>query len=785
MKTFLFRLHLIIAFILLGLYALSAQVLFIREFLVVFYGNEICLGVIFASWLAGIALGSFVGSRVTDSFRDSLKVFLYVQAAICLLLPIQIYLTRIIRGFFEVSSGEYLPFLNMVHSTLLSILPLSSLIGFSFPLACKIFINKEETAASSIGWVYILESIGSVTAGLVLTFYLIVYFQSFEIITILSVTVLANCLGLSVLSSSKGTRLSLGALCLSLLLIFTFLLVSTNIERINNSSVQSRWRTLNKGIELIESTDSRYQNVSVTYRDGQFSIFGNGQFITDFPDEYRSATFAHLILSEHPHPEEVLLIGGGAGGVIREMLKHPISVLHYVELDPQLISMVRKYLPAEDKEALRDKRVNVFYTDGRYFVKKSQKKYDVIVLNVPDPLTAMLNRFYTSDFFREARRILKKDGVLVTGVSSAPNYIGEEIGDYSGSVYHALLSVFPFVLVTPGDINYFFATSSPNTITSDTHILSSRYADRHIESRHFSRYHFEMLLPPDRVKFIERALREKKNVPVNTDLKPITYFYNLILWDIYSGERGKVRLFKILHQIDLWWFMVPLVVFLLARVIYIVIKRDSLDTHLKFNCLLAIGTTGFAGMSLEIILIFAFQNIYGYIYWMIGLIVAAFMAGLALGGWGMNRMIAREHERWAEVLTVVEACLFVYAFALPYMIGRFCAWGGQNGGVVIPSAYLFISLVGLVGVLTGLEFPLVSKIALGQEKEPGRVAGVINSFDHVGAFLGALLTGTIFVPLLGIKETCFLIGALNMGSTILLLVYVTQSRSSVRSCSTK
>ena len=73
-----------------------------------------------------------------------------------------------------------------------------------------------------------------------------------------------------------------------------------------------------------------------------------------------------------------------------------------------------------------------------------------------------------------------------------------------------------------------------------------------------------MLLPPDRVKFIERALREKKNVPVNTDLKPITYFYNLILWDIYSGQRGKVRLFKVLHQIDLWWFVVPLVLFVLV-----------------------------------------------------------------------------------------------------------------------------------------------------------------------------------------------------------------------------
>ena len=69
------------------------------------------------------------------------------------------------------------------------------------------------------------------------------------------------------------------------------------------------------------------------------------------------------------------------------------------------------------------------------------------------------------------------------------------------------------------------------------------------------------------------------------------------------------------------------------------IRKDRLMHHLKFNGLLAIATTGFAGMALEIILLFAYQNIYGHLYYKVGLIVTLFMLGLSLGGWAMLRLI--------------------------------------------------------------------------------------------------------------------------------------------------
>ena len=773
MKRHFLRIHFIIAFILLGGYSISSQVLFVRELLVVFYGNELCLGSIFAIWLSGVGLGAFLSGRIISQIRDKLRFFLIVQMAMCLLLPIQVYLIRMLRGGFEVLPGEDISFVYMLYGTIISVLPFSILLGFAFPFACRIFIRKEEKAALGIGWVYVFESIGSVLGGLILTFYLILYFHSFEIISILSLALLTNCLLLSVLTSSKVNRYAMGSLSLTLICVYSFLMV-IKIDGINNASIHKRWSTLNKDIDLLESADSRYQNISVAYKDGQFSLFGNGKYITSFPNEYKASAFAHLVLLQHPCPRKVLLVGGGASGVIREMLQHPITELDYVELDPKLISIIKEYLPLKDKEALMDERVRVFYTDARYFIKKSQNTYDMIVLNLPDPSTALVNRFYTIEFFKEASRILKKDGIFVTGVSSAANYIGDETGDYIGSVYHSLYRVFPFVLVTPGDTNYFFASSSPNVFSSEIEVLCSRYDERHIESKYFSRYHLKMLFPPERVRFIEKSLSEKRDIPLNTDTRPVTYFYNLILWDLFSKEKGKLSSFQMLHKLNLIWFIFPLVFFLIIRVSYIKIKRGRIRKDLRFNCLFAIGTTGFAGMSLEIALIFAFQNIYGYVYQMIGLIVAGFMAGLAFGGWATNRMILGKERNFIMLLAVFEIFLSIYAFILPYIF-RLCFYGGSHNKVFIfYPEYLFFLLVGLAGILTGLQFPLVCKIMLTLGGDPGKIAGSVDSLDHIGAFAGALLTGTVFISLLGIDQTCFLTGVINMVSFTLLVLYIFQ-----------
>ena len=185
-------------------------------------------------------------------------------------------------------------------------------------------------------------------------------------------------------------------------------------------------------------------------------------------------------------------------------------------------------------------------------------------------------------------------------------------------------------------------------------------------------------------------------------------------------------------------------------------------------------------MALEIVLIFSFQNIYGYVYQKVGLIIALFMLGLSLGGYCMNRHLAGRERNWIFLLITFELLICIYACCLPYALAQFSLLESDTLPIATYLEYIFMLMVMVAGFLTGLEFPLVSRIFIKQA-EIGKVAGWIDGFDHLGACFGALLTGTILVPLLGFYQSCFLTGLLNLLSGLLLAVYLIQKRAATGS----
>src|SRR5574337_1467797 len=90
----------------IGCYATIAQVMLIREFLNVFYGNELCLGIVFGAWFLGIATGAFAGAKIEHVFQHVFSVFIITLFVMCLVLPAQIFFIRDVRGFLSVGIGE-------------------------------------------------------------------------------------------------------------------------------------------------------------------------------------------------------------------------------------------------------------------------------------------------------------------------------------------------------------------------------------------------------------------------------------------------------------------------------------------------------------------------------------------------------------------------------------------------------------------------------------------------------------------------------------------------------
>jgi len=119
----------------------------------------------------------------------------------------------------------------------------------------------------------------------------------------------------------------------------------------------------------------------------------------------------HPAMLYHPNPKKVLIIGGGDGGVLREVLRHPIEEVYLVDIDKKVIEISQKYLPFVSKGAFRNKKARIFVEDGIKFVKNYKNFFDVVIIDSTDPLGPSLGLF-SKNFYQNVFKALTKNGVL-------------------------------------------------------------------------------------------------------------------------------------------------------------------------------------------------------------------------------------------------------------------------------------------------------------------------------------------------------------------------------------
>ena len=196
---------------------------------------------------------------------------------------------------------------------------------------------------------------------------------------------------------------------------------------------------------------------------------------------------------------------------------------------------------------------------------------------------------------------------------------------------------------------------------------------------------------------------------------------------------------------------------------------------------LVIASTGLCGMALELILIFVFQSLLGYVYSKVGLIVAMFMLGLTLGAFGAPRLIQQGARLQWRAMVGMEILLIAEASCIPWLISALSSglmnwipWGWVEA--------LIYGAIALNGIIVGVQFALVNDLMkraaltadafsmpVDPSKVKGRTAAITDAADHVGAALGGLVVGVLLLPLFGITAACFLLAALKMSSLLCLL----------------
>jgi spermidine synthase len=747
------------ALMLTGFSAVIGQVVLMRELMVVFNGNEISLGILLATWLFWTAAGSMACGFLMRG-GNARRAAAALECLLGVSLPLTIWALRASKSAFQTVPGELVGPVPVLLASLVCLSVFCIVAGALFVAAVRM-VSEEcgVNARRASSTAYLLETAGSAVGGIVASLVLLRFLEPFQIA---SVVLLLNLLMASILllQMSRG-QLAAGVAAAALLGFFLVVRVAPWMEK---SAQERQWR----GFNLLASRDSIYGNLAVTETGDIRSLYENGLILASTPDEAAAEESVHYALLEHPAPRRILLIGGGASGSVAEVLKHPtVERIDLVELDPALIGMAREFFTAEfapgNADFRTDRRVHLHYTDGRAFLKSARDRFDVIIVNAPDPQTAQLNRFYTVEFFRSARDHLAPGGVLALQLRSSEETISPDLQEFLRCIDRTLREVFPSVVAIPGETIHFFAAMRADALTDDPRTLVARLHERKLKTQYVREYFIPFRMMPDRMEQVREQLRPAATTAVNRDFSPIAYYFSVVLWstqfkpDYASWLRAAERVdFRVVFGAAV------AVLFVVAALLAFAPARER---RTRSTAAYSMAATGFTLMALQVFLLLAFQSIYGYVYHQLAILIALCMAGFALGSWlAMRRRDCDGHSAcravaFTQILLAVSApILMLLVSLLARVSGMAATW--------LAAQCVFPALAALSGMLGGYQFPMATAMYLGESSGQRRL-GVLYAVDLLGGCAGALLLSAYLIPVFGFWKTAWLCAAVNLPPALL------------------
>jgi spermidine synthase len=714
----------------LGISSIVTQLVLMRELFAVYSGNELVLGIVLGVWLLMTGLGATVGVWLSRA-RRLLTVLFWCQLAVALLPIGTLVAVRVLRDQIFVRGAE-LGLHETLTSTAALLLPYCLVAGGVLTLASQL-LGSDDPA--SVGSVYLADNVGDIAGGLLFSAVLVYVAGHVDALVLIAVLNLAAAAAVAWFAR----RPALVAVALGVGLATGGAHLAIDADRLT-LAIQHH------GARIVHHAYSAQGHVVVTERGGQLDFVESGVVLCSSEERAHAERVAHLALAERPRARRVLLVGGGVSGSARELLRWPVGRVDYVELDPELLVAARRYLP----DRLADPRLSLRVDDGRRFIQRTPPgSYDVVILDLPDPVTTQLNRFYTEELFREVRAALIPDGLLALSIGHYENYVSDELAALLSTVHRTLRGVFPHVLVLPlGDVTM-LASAGP--LATDVVTQLAAELDRAgIAPEWTTPAELAADLTPDRRADIERAL--VADGPVNRDLSPVLYFQAIRAWLSRSGSS--------------FAWAPPIVVALLA--VYLV-RAGPVPT--------AIFAAGFGAAALEVVVLVAFQVVHGFVYRQLGLIITVFLVGLAVGAYAANRWLG---GRARTALLAVLGAAAVGAVALPFVlqalvalgeasgesgaaawVNTAAAWGrgalGDEARRVVSAFVVFPGLVLALGALVGAAFPLAARVDF---RGASTTAARLYTADFLGAATGALLVSTLALPRLGVSGVCWATAAL-------------------------
>jgi len=688
--------------VLLGFAATSFQIYLIREFSVHFYGNEMTYGLVLGAWLFWGGLGSIFASKRKVPARAFWPIILLATAVF----PVCLAALRLSRFPLRLLPGEITGLSLMLPFALVLGLFINFPLGMLFPLAVS-------ADGGNLRRIWVGESLGAALGGLIVSLVLIPHFSNWKGAALVGAVI---CVATPAVSGARKKLMGAAAAVLVLAGLWAFDLPSQRLF----------W----KPFTYLAGRDTPYGKLQVVRLKEQVSLFDSGLPLYSTGDPASAEESVHFPFLQRPGAKKALLIGGGAGGGLAEALKYPEIRVDYVELDPEIVRLSLRHLPEKEMQALLHPRVRIASQDGRSFLRSSRECYDLIILNLPEPATAQVNRFYTHEFFELAASRLSEGAVFSFRVPSAESYLSPARRMFLATIHRTLRSVFSRVEAVPGDTNIFLASSA--ALCLDAEVLAERVEGLGLETVFVRREFLSERLDPLRVSNLKAQL-EGTEARLNSDLEPISYFYDAILWNS-QFRRVEAGIMARLARLPKIWLLVPL----LALGLLVLLLVPGQAPGYSLIPLLFLGLTQIVS---EIMLLLWYQTLHGSAYGALAGLLASFMAGLFLGG--VIGTGTKDVRTGRSIL--LQAGIVLWLTVMYFMLK-----------VPLPKVFFHLALLGL-GVLGGQVFITSNRLFLSKKQDYGLGYGL----DLIGSFAGALAASTILIPLAGLSGLTLLLIALN------------------------
>ena len=252
-------------------------------------------------------------------------------------------------------------------------------------------------------------------------------------------------------------------------------------------NVETRYRIQS----VLYETDSKFQHTRIA----ESKMYGrmlllDGIVQTTEKDEFiYHEMMVHVPLLSHSNPEKVLIIGGGDGGILREVLRHSsVRMATMVEIDSGVIDLCKVYMPMINRGAFEDSRANIVISDGAVFVKETDEKYDVVIVDSCDPI-GPATVLFSKAFYSDIHDLLTPDGIMVCQTGSIHMQPDEQ-----KEAYKLLSGIYsftsPYVFTVPtyigGLFSAMFCSEKIDPCKADIRILDEKAAVNNIETMYYS-----------------------------------------------------------------------------------------------------------------------------------------------------------------------------------------------------------------------------------------------------------------------------------------------------------